>query len=102
VSTAAVDGLYWHRGSLLAVQGLPTLARVVRYTLSDGGRRIESGAVRERGEPEIREPTTGVIVGNRFYYIANSQYGRLSDAGGPLAPQSGAAMRTAVRVIELR
>jgi hypothetical protein len=101
VSTAAIDGLYWHRGSLLAVQGLPTLARVVRYALSPDGRRVESSAVLERG-PEVREPTTGVIVGDRFYYIANSQYGRLSDAGGPLAPQPGPPVRSAVRVIDLR
>ena len=29
VSTAAVDGLYWYRGSLIAVQHMPTLEQVV-------------------------------------------------------------------------
>lgn len=102
VTTASLDGLYWHHGSLLAVQGLPTLERVVRYVLSDDGRRVERGLVLERGLPVVHHPTTGTIVGSRFYYIANSQYDRLSDAGGPLQPQAGPAVRTAVRVIELR
>jgi hypothetical protein len=61
-----------------------------------------SGAVIERGYPVVQQPTTGVIVGSRFYYIANSQYGRLDDRDGPLAPQPGTPVRTAVRVIELR
>ena len=102
VSTASVDGLYWHRGGLIAVQGIPTLARVVRYVLSDDGRRIVSGGVLERGQPVVNQPTTGVIVGSRFYYIANSQYGRLDDRGGPLAPQPGVPVRSSVRVIELQ
>jgi hypothetical protein len=101
-STASVDGLYWHRGSLLAVQGVPTLQRVVRFALSRDGRRIEQSAVLERGLPVVNLPTTGTIVGSRFYYIANSQYDRLSDAGGPLQPPAGPAVRTAIRVIDLR
>ncbi|HUQ82720.1 MAG TPA: hypothetical protein VM076_16335 [Gemmatimonadaceae bacterium] len=102
VSIASIDGLYWYRGSLIAVQGIPTLSRVVRYTLSDDGQRVTDGAVLERGLPVLREPTTGVIVGSRFYYIANAQYGRLPDRGGPPAPQRGTPARTSVRVIELR
>ena len=101
VSIASIDGLYWYRGSLVAVQGIPTLSRVVRYGLSGDGRSIVSGAVLERGQPEIVEPTTGVIVGTRFYYIANSQYGRLDDRSS-LAPQPGRPRRTAIRVIDLR
>jgi hypothetical protein len=101
VSTAAIDGLYWYRGDLLAVQAIPTLARVVRYRLSGTGDRIVSASVLERGQPLINEPTTGTLVGSRFYYIANSQYGRL-DERGALEPRTGPATRTVVRVIELR
>jgi hypothetical protein len=39
--------------------------------------------------------------GTLFYYIANSQYGRLPDRGA-LEPQPGAPTRTVVRVIDLR
>ena len=30
------------------------------------------------------EPTTGAIAGNTFYFIANSQIGRMSDDGSSL------------------
>jgi len=102
VSTASVDGLYWYGNGLIAVQGIPTLARVVRYGVSADGSRITSGAVIERGLPVVQQPTTGVLVGPRFYYIANSQYGRLDDRSGRLAPQTRPPTRTAVRVIDLR
>ena len=102
VSTASLDGLYWYRGGLIGVQGIPTLARVVRYGLSPDGARITSGAVIERGQPVVHQPTTGVLVGSQFYYIANSQYGRLDDRGAPVAPQTGRPVRTVIRVIDLR
>ena len=102
VSTASVDGLYWYRGGLVAVQGIPTLECVVRYSLSADGSAITAGGVIDRGQPVVHQPTTGTLVGSRFYYIANSQYGRLSDRGAPLEPQTGPPRRTVVRVIELR
>lgn len=101
VSTASVDGLYWYHGGLVAVQGVPTLERVVRYSLSGDGTRITAGAVIERGQPVVHQPTTGTIVGTRFYYIANSQYGRLSDRS-ELAPPNGPPAHTVIRVIDLR
>ena len=102
VSTASIDGLYWYRGSLMGVQGIPSLERVVRYSLSADGRSITAGAVLERGHPIVVQPTTGTLVGSRFYYIANSQYGRLDNNSSKFSPQTGSPVRTAVRVIELR
>lgn len=102
VSTASIDGLYWYRGALIAVQGIPTLSRVVRYALSADGRRVTAGGVLDRGLPVVREPTTGVIVGSRFYYVANAQYGRLDGRTSALEPQAGPPVRTVIRVIELR
>jgi hypothetical protein len=63
---------------------------------------VTTGAVLERGQPVVVEPTTGTVVGSRFYYIANSQYGRLDNNTSTFAPQTGTPVRTAVRVIELR
>jgi len=102
VSTASIDGLYWYRGSLMGVQGIPSLERVVRYSLSGDGRSITGGAVLERGHPVVVQPTTGTFVGSRFYYIANSQYGRLDNNSSKLSPRSGSPVRSTVRVIELR
>jgi len=86
----------------MGVQGIPSLERVVRYSLSADGRRITAGAVLERGHPVVVQPTTAAIVGSRFYYIANSQYGRLDNNTNGFSPQIGSPVRTVVRVIELR
>ena len=102
VSTASIDGLYWYRGSLIGVQGIPSLSRVVRYSLSADGQRVTDGAVLERGVPVVVQPTTGTLVGSRFYYIANSQYGRLDNNTNAFTKQTGKPVRTAVRVVELR
>jgi sugar lactone lactonase YvrE len=102
VSTASIDGLYWYRGSLMGIQGIPSLERVVRYSLSADGRAVTAGAVLERGHPVVVQPTTGTLVGSRFYYIANSQYGRLDNNSSRFSAQTGSPVRTAVRVIELR
>jgi len=102
VSTASIDGLYWYRGSLMGVQGVPSLERVVRYDLSADGRTITGGAVLERGHPIVVQPTTGTLVDSRFYYIANSQYGRLDNNSSRFSPQTGSPVRTVVQVIQLR
>ena len=102
VSTASIDGLYWYRGSLIGVQGIPSLSRVVRLTLSPDGWRVTAGAVLERDQSMVVQPTTGTIVGSRFYYIANAQYGRLDNNSSAFTLQTGAPVRSAIRVIELR
>ena len=78
---------------------MPTMARVVRYGLSASGDRITSAATIDRGQPVVHEPTTGVLVGSRFYYVANSQYGRLDERG--MLERRATPTRTAIRVIEL-
>ena len=102
VSTASIDGLYWYRGSLMGVQGVPSLERVVQYSLSADGQRVTAGAVLERGHPIVIQPTTGTLVDSLFYYIANSQYGRLDNNTNGFSPQIGSPVRTVVRVIQLR
>jgi sugar lactone lactonase YvrE len=79
VATGGVDGLYWHPSGLIAVQTARGLERVVRFELDPGGRRVRRAVVLERANPLFHNPTTGVLVGDTLYYIANSQYDRLAD-----------------------
>ncbi len=101
-STAQIDGLYWHRGALVAVQNQRGLEQVIRYELMSDGRSILRATVLERSDSLLHVPTTGAIVGTRFYYIANSQFdrlgydNRLSPAAGSLPPL------TTVRMINLQ
>jgi hypothetical protein len=76
-----VDGLYFDHGSLWVVQNGTSPERVVRIQLDASMTRVESGEVIERNTPTLGDPTHGALVGNNFYYIANSGWSELDDHG---------------------
>jgi len=67
--TGGIDGLYYYRGSLIGILG----NSINRYRLDDSQTRITLTEVLEQNHPLMSIPTTGVIVGDEFYYVANSQ-----------------------------
>jgi hypothetical protein len=68
-----IDGLYFFRGSLIAIQPFDEFRKVARYHLSQGHDAITNTETLEASHPMFKQPTTGVIVGSDFYYIANAQ-----------------------------
>jgi len=70
---AMIDGLYYHRGALIAIQNGFMSPRVVRFALTHDRRGIERFEVLERRNPLFDGVTTGVLVGNEFFYMANIQ-----------------------------
>jgi sugar lactone lactonase YvrE len=87
----SIDGLYWHAGSLIAVQNRGGPGRILRLRLSSDGARITAFDILEAGHPLFDIPTTGGIAGDRFYVVANSQLDHLQDDGSikadpPLKP----------------
>jgi SMP-30/Gluconolactonase/LRE-like region len=70
---ATIDGLYFHRGALIAIQNAFMSPRVVRFTLTRDFRAIEQFEVLERRNPLFDGVTTGVLVGGDFFYMANIQ-----------------------------
>jgi sugar lactone lactonase YvrE len=73
VSPTVIDGLYFYQGSLVAVQPFAERRKVVRYSLDEGANAVTKVEVIEAEHPLFQQPTTGVLVGGDFYYIANSQ-----------------------------
>jgi len=73
VSLAAIDGLYFHNHSLIAIQNGCVAHRVARFYLNAALDRVEKAKVLERGNPLFDVPTTGALAGGTFCYIANSQ-----------------------------
>jgi sugar lactone lactonase YvrE len=73
VSPVVIDGLYFYKGGLIAVQPFADQRKVVRYSLDKGANAVTKAEVIEPVHPLFNQPTTGVIVGKDFYYIANSQ-----------------------------
>jgi len=76
-----VDGLYFHRGQLIAVQNGTSPERVVVFTLDATLTRIESERIIERSTATLGDPTHGVVIGGDFYYIANSGWDVIDDHG---------------------
>lgn len=93
------DGIVLHRGAIVAVQNGVAPARIVRYDLNASGDRIVAARVLDQQPALAPEPTIGVMVGNRFVYVATSQWEAHDGHGGriPGAPLSGARL-IAVRV----
>jgi DNA-binding beta-propeller fold protein YncE len=75
---AGADGLYWHNGSLIAVQNGIGSPRVTAFRLSKDGNRVTQTNVLENHTQFTVLPTTGAIHGNDFYFIANSQIDNLN------------------------
>jgi hypothetical protein len=75
---AGADGLYWHNGSLIAVQNGIGSPRIAAFKLSRDGNRVTQTTVLENHTQFTALPTTGAIRGNDFYFIANSQIDNLN------------------------
>ena len=73
LSLAFVDGLYCHRGALIAIQNGYMSPRVVRLKLARGGHGVERLEILERRNPGFDGITTGVIAGGEFFYMSNIQ-----------------------------
>ncbi len=75
---AGIDGLYWHKGSLIAVQNGIGSPRIVAFRLSKDGSRVTQATVLENHTAFTTLPTTGAVHGSDFYFIANSQVDNLN------------------------
>jgi hypothetical protein len=92
---AGIDGLYWRKGSLIAVQNGIGSPRIAAFKLSKDGTRVTQTTVLENRSAFTSLPTTGAIRGNDFYFIANSQVDNLN-AGKVMDVTKLAAIRIAV------
>lgn len=75
---AGVDGLYWYRGSLIAIQNGIGTPRVAAHKLTADGTRVAKLTILEYRTKLSVLPTTGAIRGSDFYFIANSQLDNLN------------------------
>jgi sugar lactone lactonase YvrE len=97
-----VDGLYFdqlgaHRWLILTQNGVSP-ERVLRLQLDSTLTHVASEEIIERSTPTLGDPTHGVIVGDSFYYIANSGWNHLDDHGALLP---GASL-TPARIMRYR
>jgi len=70
--TYGIDGLYFADNYLYAIQN-ELLTQVSRFSLNEDATHLESCEIFERNTDDLRAPTTGVIVDDYFYFIADTQ-----------------------------
>jgi sugar lactone lactonase YvrE len=98
MTTIGCDGILWHRGALVAVQNGVVPARVIRIVPDVKRDRVLRIDVLDRNVAVADEPTIGTMLGDDYIYVANSQWGKFSDAGArdparPLTPPKALLVR---------
>ena len=78
-----IDGLSFHNGALIGIQNGIRPYRVVRLPLDATASRIKAVEVLESNHPLFDEPTTGVVIGDRYFFIANSHWPSFAEGTTP-------------------
>jgi sugar lactone lactonase YvrE len=85
-AVSRIDGLYAACSGYIGIQNMADPSGVIAF-------RVERGSASslrdlERGRGDFRGPTTGAIVGDTLFYVANAQIGLFDPRkeGGSLAP----------------
>ena len=73
IAPRGVDGLYVHRGGLVAVQPWEDGRFVERFVLDPAGSRVVASCPVLARHEALRQPTTGAVVGDDLFLVANSQ-----------------------------
>ena len=72
LSLGGIDGLYLEGRTMIAIQNGTAPERLIRMHLDAGLTRVLRWETIEANWKGLGDPTHGVRVGNRFYFIANS------------------------------
>jgi sugar lactone lactonase YvrE len=76
-----VDGLRRSGRDLIGVQNGSAAPRIVRIRLSADGRRLTETVTLDRPAKLEGEPTVGVVIGDRYVYVASSAWPFWTDDG---------------------
>ncbi len=97
---SGIDGMALTGHTLVAVQNGLSIDRVIRLDLDRGMTKIERWSTLAANLPSLREPNHGVMVGDKFYFIATSGWDRFAPDGTITA---GATLyKPLVMVLEVR
>src|SRR5450755_1254892 len=76
VVLSGIDGFYRYGDGFLAVQNGATPARIVRFSAD-----LKKQQIMEANTSGLGEPTHGTLVGNAFYFLANTGWDAYGDDG---------------------
>jgi DNA-binding beta-propeller fold protein YncE len=69
---AGADGLYYYNHSLVAVLPEPGNSQIIAYQLDAELKNISASKVLLKHDKLLSQPSTGVVVGGRLYFVATS------------------------------
>jgi len=81
---AGNDGLYYYHHTLIGIQNVFFPVTIGRYFLDKEGKKIVKAEVLSAGHPTFVIPTTGVVVNDDFYFMANNNIGDEAAATGKI------------------
>jgi sugar lactone lactonase YvrE len=81
LSLGGIDGMYLSGRTLIAIQNGTAPERLIRMTLDASLTRVLEWETIEANWTGLGDPTHGVVVGQQFYFIANSGWDRMADDG---------------------
>lgn len=83
-----IDGLYLHKGYAIAIQDSGNNDdRVMKFTLDKSATKLMKAETLQSFRPDFIIPTTGTIIGDAFFFIANSQLRNLRPDGSLVSPE---------------
>lgn len=68
-----IDGLLWHKKSLIAIHNGVKPIRIMQYTLNEKN-EITTAKVLDNNRPEFDEPALGTITNNKLYFFSNAPW----------------------------
>jgi sugar lactone lactonase YvrE len=81
LSLGGIDGMYLSGRTLIAIQNGTVPERLIRMTLDESLTRVARWETLEANWPGLGDPTHGVVIGEQFYFIANSGWDHMADDG---------------------
>jgi hypothetical protein len=83
-----MDGMYRYKNYLIGIQNTTFPEGIIRMDLNEDVSRVTAVKFLAYDVPQFDTPTTGVVAGDYFYFLANSQMLHIVGQGGKIKDEA--------------